>query len=380
MPAESRRRSTPRGAQRARSLSPPWGSIRPTVGTVISTHRGATTPRVAHLDGRTTTIAPTGKRHVGPSTAVTFTPTGVPSPPALVAASPADAQATVTWQPPAAQASGVPGDNGSAITGYTVTTYLAADGSVVGEPVPTDGLSLTVSNLSPGASYYFTVTATNGVGTSNPTQSNTITLASAVPYAPSNFTAVQNGSSASLNWQPPLMAPDGTPGDDGSPITSYLITLSPPDQGPITYTVPSPDPGSYSLAINGLNSSTDYTFFVHTVNAAGAGIAASSDPQAPPPDQSHYIVASQLAGLPGNPHSPHLAQGTPVPDWSGGLPQYPGGAICSACQGSNLFKLGQADAIDAAMHATPCSTTPPDGGPDTRPPSHKHKQRRQSKQ
>ena len=71
---------------------------------------------------------------------MTFTPTGVPSPPALVAASPADAQATVTWQPPAAQASGVPGDNGSAITGYTVTTYLAADGSVVGEPVPTDKL------------------------------------------------------------------------------------------------------------------------------------------------------------------------------------------------------------------------------------------------
>jgi hypothetical protein len=76
----------------------------------------------------------------------------MPSPPRNVTATADNGAATVTFDPPKT-------DGGSRVTGYTVTSHpggLRANGSK--SPI-------TVKGLSSGKEYYFTVTASNSVGT-----------------------------------------------------------------------------------------------------------------------------------------------------------------------------------------------------------------------
>ncbi len=84
-------------------------------------------------------------------------PTTVPSAPTGVTASPAGGEALVSWSAPS-------NTGGSAITGYTVTPHL---GSTAETPVQesASSTSATITGLSNGSAYTFTVTATNGIGT-----------------------------------------------------------------------------------------------------------------------------------------------------------------------------------------------------------------------
>ena len=81
-----------------------------------------------------------------------------PSGPTNVVATAGNGAATVTWS--------APGDGGSPITSYTVTPYI---GSAAQSPTTVSGsppaTSSTVTGLTNGSSYTFTVTATNAVGT-----------------------------------------------------------------------------------------------------------------------------------------------------------------------------------------------------------------------
>jgi hypothetical protein len=83
---------------------------------------------------------------------------GLPDAPTGVSATPGNAQAKVTFTPPAA--------NGSAITGFTVTS---SPGGIIakGKKSP-----ITVKGLTNGDSYTFTVTATNKIGTGAPSSSS----------------------------------------------------------------------------------------------------------------------------------------------------------------------------------------------------------------
>ena len=95
------------------------------------------------------------------------TPTGaiLPSAPTGVSASPATSEAQVTWT--AANA------NGSPITSYTVTPFI---GTTAQTPVPINNgsaTSATVTGLTNGTAYTFTVTATNAVGTSSASTAST---------------------------------------------------------------------------------------------------------------------------------------------------------------------------------------------------------------
>jgi hypothetical protein len=119
--------------------------------------------------------------------AANIVPTGSTAPTAPSAPTGVSATAGVG----SAQVSFVPGsDNGSPITNYTVT---AADSTVPargGQTASSSGSPITVSGLTNGDSYTFTVTATNGVGTSpasapsnavTPTQPGGVTFTSLLP-------------------------------------------------------------------------------------------------------------------------------------------------------------------------------------------------------
>jgi hypothetical protein len=80
-----------------------------------------------------------------------------PSAPTGVSATPASAQAQVSWTAPAA--------NGSAITGYTITPYIGTTAQTPTQVSNGSATSATVNGLTNGTSYTFTVAATNGLGT-----------------------------------------------------------------------------------------------------------------------------------------------------------------------------------------------------------------------
>lgn len=83
-------------------------------------------------------------------------PLAPPTPPLDVQASPGDRQVTVSWQPPVS-------DGGLPITDYRVTSSPSGRGC---SAVQT--LTCVVTGLTNGIAYTFTVTAVNGVGTSEP--------------------------------------------------------------------------------------------------------------------------------------------------------------------------------------------------------------------
>ncbi len=91
------------------------------------------------------------------SNSVTPTAPIAPSAPTGVTASPASAQAVVSWTAPAA--------NGSAITSYTVTPYIGANAQTPVQVNNASATSATLTGLNNGTAYTFTVSATNGVGT-----------------------------------------------------------------------------------------------------------------------------------------------------------------------------------------------------------------------
>ena len=110
--------------------------------------------------------------------------TTAPAAPTNVVATPADGTATVSWT--------APGNGGAPITSYTVTPYNGTAGlpstTVSGSPLwPTT----TISGLTDGTAYTFTVTATNSAGTSTPSSPS-------AAVTPSSTAGGQWGSL--LNW------------------------------------------------------------------------------------------------------------------------------------------------------------------------------------
>ncbi|WP_314588066.1 fibronectin type III domain-containing protein [Paenibacillus terrigena] len=158
-----------------------------------------------------------------------------------------ESQATVEFNAPTR-------DGGSPITGYTVTSQpggLTATGTA--SPI-------TVTGLTYGTAYTFTVAAINDLGVSKASApSNEVVPLEqrTVPGAPTKVTAVASDGEATIAFTAPVS-------DGGSPITSYTVVASP--GGHIATGTGSP------IKVTGLTNGTKYTFIVIAMNEMGSSL------------------------------------------------------------------------------------------------------------
>ncbi len=187
-----------------------------------------------------------------PSNSVT--PANVPGAPTGVSATAGNAQASVSFTAPAS-------NGGSAITSYTATS---TPGSFTGTLTQAGSGTKTVTGLTNGTAYTFTVKATNAIGTGAASAaSNSVTYA-IVPGAPTISTATAGNAQASVSFIAPAS-------NGGSTITSYTATSTP---GSFTGTLNQAASGT--IIVTGLTNGTAYTFTVKATNAAGTGAASAA--------------------------------------------------------------------------------------------------------
>ena len=189
---------------------------------------------------------------------VLFSPAGAPGTPGGVTATAGNASASVSWTAPS---------SGGPVSSYTVTPFIGTTAQTP-KTVNAPTTSTTVTGLTPGQAYTFTVRATNPSG-SGPASapSNAVTPTGAVaPGAPTGVTATADSKAAIVAWSAPA-------NDGGANITGYTVT---PFIGTTAQT-PVPLTGSATAArITGLTNGTDYTFTVKATNSAATGPASSA--------------------------------------------------------------------------------------------------------
>ena len=175
-------------------------------------------------------------------------------------------------------------EGGIAITGYTVTATDTTTPANGGQTATGSASPLTLTGLTNGDSYTFTVHATNANGNSPsrrpPPRSTRV--------GPVRRRRVVSGADASsqttldVSWAASI-SPDGT-----SPITGYTVTSSP---GGFTCTTT----GATTCNVTGLTAKTAYTFTVTATNQYGTAPASAAS-------------TSQNAGYPGIPTGVGVAQ------------------------------------------------------------------------
>ena len=225
-------------------------------------------------NGTTYTFTVTATNAVGTGSASSATgaviPASVPGAPTNVAGEAADSSAIVSWSAPAS-------NGGSAITSYTVTSspggFTATSGTT----------TATVTGLTNGVTYTFTVTATNAIGTGVSSGSSSGVTPANVPGAPTNLAPTVGDSSVDLSWSAPVS-------NGGSALTDYVIEYKLTTGG--TWAVFADGVNTTpSVTVTGLANDNSYDFRVYAKNAIGTGVA-SGEVSATPGSPAQVLIQS----------------------------------------------------------------------------------------
>ena len=282
------------------TVTPYIGATAQPVKTVTGTPPVTSTTVTGLTNGTAYTFRVTATNAVGtgPASAASspVTPTGATAPaaPTGVSATAGDGSAVVSWTAPA--------DGGSGITSYTVTPYIGATAqpvrTVTGTPPAT---STTVTGLTNGTAYTFTVTATNAVGTgpASAASSPVTPTGPTAPAAPTGVTATAGDGSAVVSWTAPA---DGGSGITGYTVTPYIGATAQPVRT-VTGTPP-----ATSTTVTGLTNGTAYTFRVAATNAVGTGPASAASDRGHP-GRGRVRGVHDLAGVGGR----RRTRATPTP-------------------------------------------------------------------
>jgi chitinase len=212
-------------------------------------------------DSYTFTVTATNAAGPGPLSAPSgaVTPFTVPDAPAINGTTPGNAQATVSFTPPAF-------NGGAAISSYTVT---ASPGGAfaTGSSSP-----LTVTGLTNGNSYTFTVTATNAAGPGRPSTPSTAVTPGTVPSSPTGLAAVRGDRTVTLSWK--AAASSG-----GSVTYNVYMGTSPGKES----STPTSSTSQAAYTVNGLSNGTTYYFVVMAHNAVGVSRASNEASTTPAP-------------------------------------------------------------------------------------------------
>ena len=231
------------------------GTSTSTSGTVTSLTNGSS------YDFRVSAVNAVGQGSA--SATATATPVTVPGAPTSASATAGNAQASVAFSAPAS-------NGGSAITSYTVTS---SPGNFTGTG---SSSPVTVTGLTNGTAYTFTVVATNAVGDGSASSASNSVTPITVPGAPTSVSAAEGNTQATITFTAPVS-------NGGSAITGYTVTSSP---GSFAGT------GSSSpITVTGLTNGSTYTFTVTATNAAGTGSSSSA---------SNSVTLSTEPGAPTN--------------------------------------------------------------------------------
>jgi YVTN family beta-propeller protein len=192
-------------------------------------------------------------------------PVGLPGAPPNVTATAGNAQATVSF--------GAAAENGSTISAYTVTA--SPGGTTVGGPAS----PITVTGLTNGTVYSFTVTATNSAGVGPASLPSNFVVPKTVPSAPSSVSAMGGNGQATFTFSSPAS-------NGGGFISSYAVTCNP---GAISASGSSPP-----IVVMGLTNGTPYSCTVKATNEVGEG--AASTPVSVTPTSVQYLLTVAKTG------------------------------------------------------------------------------------
>ena len=180
------------------------------------------------------------------SSSTSATPVGLPGIPTGLKAVAGNDQVALNWTAPAF-------DGGSAIDYYVLYQETF-------DIVHTTSLTATITGLTNGHSYSFTIAAHTPVGTG--TQSGAVSSTPyTIPNAPTGLTAVGGNAHATLDWASPAF-------NGGSAIIGYNVYRSTSETGDYSI-VNSPSDNTY--IDTGLTNGQIYWYKVSAVNAAGEG-------------------------------------------------------------------------------------------------------------